>query len=92
MSRVTADIAQMVAQVPAIVEGLTGVDVAKMIQGIPGLRQDGRANGNNAQAPAEAALPVAPAARKRLQSRRAPAKAVERTAEEPSETSMTPAS
>jgi flotillin len=38
VSRVTADIAQMVAQVPAIVEGMTGVDVNRMLQGIPGTR------------------------------------------------------
>jgi flotillin len=45
VSRVTADIAQMVAQVPAIVAGLTGVDVNEMIRDVPGLRQDGSANG-----------------------------------------------
>jgi flotillin len=45
VSRVTADIAQMVAQVPAIVEGLTGVDVSELLHDIPGLRQDARANG-----------------------------------------------
>src|SRR4051794_21534693 len=35
VNRVTADIAQMVAQVPALVEGLTGVDVSQMIHDIP---------------------------------------------------------
>ena len=62
VSRVTADIAQMVAQVPAIVEGLTGVDINQMVQNVPGLRQDGSANGRGSQLKAEAALPVTPAA------------------------------
>jgi flotillin len=62
VSRVTADIAQMVAQVPAIVEGLTGVDVGQMVQNVPGLRQDGSANGRGSNLKAEAALPVAPGA------------------------------
>jgi flotillin len=56
VSRVTADIAQMVAQVPAIVEGLTGVDVNQMIQNVPAVRQDGSANGRGNAAPADAAL------------------------------------
>ena len=43
VNRVTADIAQMVAQVPAIVEGLTGVDVNQMIQDIPAVRKNGAA-------------------------------------------------
>src|SRR5262245_1763289 len=47
VSRVTGDIAQMVAQVPAIVEGLTGVDVNQMMQNVPALRQDGSANGRD---------------------------------------------
>jgi flotillin len=59
VSRVTADIAQMVAQVPAIVEGLTGVDVGQMVQSVQGLRQDGSANGRGSQLKAEAALPIA---------------------------------
>src|SRR4051812_23243142 len=58
VSRVTADIAQMVAQVPAIVEGLTGVDVNKMLQDIPGVRQNGAAPGRGDQAHAGAALPA----------------------------------
>jgi flotillin len=59
VSRVTADIAQMVAQVPAIVAGLTGVDVNAMMQEIPGVRQDGSANGRNGHEPAAAPPPVA---------------------------------
>jgi hypothetical protein len=57
VNRVTADIAQMVAQVPALVEGLTGVDVNKMIQEIPGVRQNG-VSGRSAKAHAGASLPV----------------------------------
>jgi flotillin len=60
VSRVTADIAQMVTQVPAIVEGLTGVDVNRMIQSVPGLRQDGRANGHEDRVATGAVLPTAP--------------------------------
>jgi flotillin len=52
VSRVTADIAQMVAQVPALVAGLTGVDVNEMIREVPGLRQDGNTNGRAGHAPA----------------------------------------
>jgi hypothetical protein len=33
-----------------------------MVQNVPGLRQDGNANGRGSQLKAEAALPVAPAA------------------------------
>ena len=47
----------MVAQVPALVEGLTGVDVNQMIQEIPGVRQNGAA-GRSAKAHAGASLPV----------------------------------
>jgi flotillin len=60
VSRVTADIAQMVTQVPAIVEGLTGVDVNRMIQSVPGLRQDGSANGHENRVTTGAVLPSAP--------------------------------
>jgi flotillin len=35
VNRVTSDIATMVAQVPALVEGLTGVELQKMLQGLP---------------------------------------------------------
>ena len=45
VNRVTADIATMVAQVPAMVEGLTGVNVNRMIDSLP---QMGRNNGHNA--------------------------------------------
>jgi ribosomal protein L12E/L44/L45/RPP1/RPP2 len=48
----------MVAQVPALVEGLTGVDVSQMIQDIPGVRQNGAATGRGAKAHAGASLPA----------------------------------
>src|SRR5215208_6373713 len=64
VSRVTADIAQMVAQVPAIVEGLTGVDVNQMLQDIPGVRQNGAVPGRGDQAHAGASLPATSAASK----------------------------
>src|SRR5215204_4052828 len=64
MNRVTADIAQMVAQVPAIVEGLTGVDVNQMLQDIPGVRQNGATPGRGDQAHAGASLPVTSATSK----------------------------
>jgi flotillin len=76
VSRVTADIAEMVAQVPALVEGLTGVDVAGMLQDIPGLRQDGRANGSAPQTQPPAAIAAPPAPRRR-QTRRTPPKMAE---------------
>jgi flotillin len=58
VSRVTADIAQMVAQVPAIIAGLTGVDVNQMIRDVPALRQDGNANGRGDYQPANPSTPV----------------------------------
>ncbi|MFN8590453.1 MAG: SPFH domain-containing protein [Thermomicrobiales bacterium] len=74
VSRVTADIAQMVAQVPALVQGLTGVDVGEMMKELPALRQNGatRANGANGQTPAMLVAPAAPTPRKRPPSRRTP--------------------
>jgi flotillin len=38
VNRITADIARMVAQAPAIVEGMTGVDVGQMLQNLPATR------------------------------------------------------
>ena len=58
MNRVTGDIAQMVAQVPALVEGLTGVDVSQMIQDIPGVRQNGASAGRGSKTHAGASLPT----------------------------------
>jgi flotillin len=58
VNRVTADIAQMVAQVPALVEGLTGVDVNQMLQDIPAVRQNGASGGRGGRARADASLPV----------------------------------
>ncbi len=37
-SRVTKDVANMVAQVPALVEALSGIDIAEMIKSLPGMR------------------------------------------------------
>ena len=51
VNRVTADIATMVAQVPALVEGLTGVNVNKMIESLP---QTKRGNGREVVVPAVA--------------------------------------
>ncbi|HEU5433410.1 MAG TPA: SPFH domain-containing protein [Thermomicrobiales bacterium] len=56
VNRVTADIARMVAQAPAIVEGLTGVDVGQMLQQLPAVRR-AQANG---VAPGADAAAVAP--------------------------------
>src|SRR5829696_6114061 len=58
MNRVTGDIAQMVAQVPALVEGLTGVDVTQMMQDIPGVRQNGASSGRGSKTHAGASLPA----------------------------------
>jgi hypothetical protein len=58
VNRVTADIAQMVDQVPALVEGLTGADVNKMIQEIPGVRQNGAAAGGGSKGQAGTSLPA----------------------------------
>jgi flotillin len=82
VSRVTADIAQMVAQVPAIVEGLTGVDVSELMQDIPGLRQDAKGNGRTGLVPSNAARPTTPIASKRQQVKREPATTVEQPKEE----------
>ncbi len=49
VNRVTADIATMVAQVPAMVEGLTGVNVNRMIESLPAT---GRSNGHDGHAEA----------------------------------------
>jgi len=51
VNRVTADIATMVAQVPALVEGLTGVNVNKMIESLPETK---RGNGREVVVPAVA--------------------------------------
>ncbi|HRX03255.1 MAG TPA: flotillin family protein, partial [Anaerolineae bacterium] len=43
-SKVTADIANIVAQVPATVEALTGVDLISALQQLPGMMKDGNAS------------------------------------------------
>jgi flotillin len=58
VNRVTADIAQMVAQVPALVEGLTGVDVSQMIQDIPAVRQNGASGGRAGKSLSGASVPA----------------------------------
>jgi hypothetical protein len=44
--------------VPAIVEGLTGVDVNQMIQDIPGVRQNGAGNAEGEEVHAGTPVPV----------------------------------
>ncbi len=39
VNRVTSDISTMVAQVPALVEGLTGVELQKLLQALPDVRK-----------------------------------------------------
>jgi flotillin len=43
-SKITADITNIVAQVPATVEALTGVDLISALQQLPGIRSDSAAN------------------------------------------------
>jgi flotillin len=62
VSRVTADIAQMAAQAPALVEALTGVDVAKLIQGVPAIRQEPATNGRATGVASDIEGPVIPPA------------------------------
>src|SRR5262249_19521376 len=45
-SRITNDVATMVAQVPALVEALSGVNIADLIKALPGL-QGATANGKS---------------------------------------------
>ena len=40
-SKVTADVAKIVAELPAVVEGLSGVDLKRLVQSLPGLKRDG---------------------------------------------------
>ena len=40
-ARVTQDVAQVIAQLPAVVEGLTGVQLRELIKAVPGLAVDG---------------------------------------------------
>lgn len=47
-SRVTADIANIVAQVPTTVEALTGVDLVQTIQNLPGIQQNNPATDRDA--------------------------------------------
>lgn len=53
-SRVTQDVTNILAQVPAIVESLTGIDLMKAIQELPGLRDGHREADTNSSPPAEA--------------------------------------
>ncbi len=59
VSRITNDVATMVAQVPALVEALSGIDIAELIKSLPGLSsQNGRASApvvNGTVAPAKQA-------------------------------------
>ncbi len=40
-ARVTQDVAQVISQLPAVVEGLTGVQLRELIKAVPGLAVDG---------------------------------------------------
>jgi len=40
-SRLTNDVATMVAQVPALVEALSGINIADLIKSLPGLQTSG---------------------------------------------------
>jgi hypothetical protein len=44
--------------VPALVEGLTGVDVNQMLKDIPAVRQNGASGSNGGRTRADASLPV----------------------------------
>lgn len=65
-SRITGDMVNMLAQVPALIQALTGTDVSELMRRVPGLSTvDGTsgteaANGgeNNAAAPTESAAPT----------------------------------
>jgi flotillin len=48
VNQITADVAQMIAQVPALLETLTGMKVGDLMQQVPQLRQGGEStNGSN---------------------------------------------
>jgi flotillin len=59
-SRVTGDVTEAVAQVPAVVEALTGVDIVELIRTLPGVaglgepEPESAVEGGTEQAPAEA--------------------------------------
>ncbi|MFN8533006.1 MAG: SPFH domain-containing protein [Dehalococcoidia bacterium] len=49
VNQITADVAQMIAQVPALVETLTGMKINDLMNRVPQLRQAGVTNGDLAQ-------------------------------------------
>jgi len=50
-SRITGDIASVIAQLPPVLESLSGVDISKLLQSVPGLSKSA------AEAPAGEAAP-----------------------------------
>src|SRR5215213_1268026 len=61
LNRVTSDMTTMLAQVPALVESLTGVDIGEMMRQVPQIRSsaDG-ANGANGKTPVAAVVKAEP--------------------------------
>jgi flotillin len=56
--KLTGDMAKIAAQVPALFEALSGMDVRELMSNIPGIRHRGAGNGST---PVVAAVPVVPA-------------------------------
>lgn len=65
VNRITADVATMVAQAPAMLESITGFSISDLLQQVPGMRGGNSANGQNGHIvgnsvdPATNATPVA---------------------------------
>jgi flotillin len=57
-SKVTADVAKIVAQLPPVIEGLSGVSLAEVVKQIPGLGPAFEAASRKPEAPAEANVVV----------------------------------
>ncbi len=57
VNRLTADVATMVAQAPAMLEALTGVSIGELLKHVPGM--NGRASQNGASQPAASSAPTA---------------------------------
>ncbi|MGA7523349.1 MAG: SPFH domain-containing protein [Acidobacteriaceae bacterium] len=61
VNKITGDMAKMAAQVPALFEALSGMDLRELMSNIAGIRHRGDGNGNGA-AVAPVVVPVAPIA------------------------------
>jgi flotillin len=59
--KLTGDMAKIAAQVPALFEALSGMDIRELMSNIQGIRHRGEGNGNG-NAPVVSAVPVAPLA------------------------------